>query len=299
MIKTGNTTDPRARDLDGRSIAPRAEQGQEFKCPGFGATYPAGNEYPAGHIACPWRIRDRHWCRLQDNRDTLRNLERYITRLEDEPLTEWNVEEQWRTAQRIGTLKALIAVDVAEHIAIKEKCDRLQLHATHKANAESKRGPWEFTLTYSPTKHGWSHDEAKAEMRSAIERLTRYYREEIEEFHAVGELTQAGAPHVHAWYRLDAGRRITSKNFRRAYPIWNERVKIGRGHEGGHHEPVKRQADFDGYIEKHLDTAWLDIHITNEPRNEEAHVPTEDDDASEDRTSLPPPSPRSAEPHDG
>lgn len=190
----------------------------------------------------------------------------------------WESDLEYWGTRYIEANALLIASDI-RHQQRKAYLERQDLHATNKANAESKRGPWEFTLTYSPKEHGWNSDQAKETMRSAIERLTRYYREEIEEFHAVGELTQSGQPHVHAWYRLDGGRRITTKSFRRAYPIWNERRKLGRGHEGGHHEPVVRTSDFDGYIEKHLDTAWLDIHITNEYRPQEAHVSEEDDEA--------------------
>jgi len=166
------------------------------------------------------------------------------------------------------------------------RCDaneRYQREVTNRRNAKAKLGPWEFTLTYSPTKHGWSVDEAKDAMRTAMERLTRYYREELEELHATGEYTQAGHPHVHCWYRLTGGHKITTKSFKRAYPIWNPNHKTGpRGHEGGHHEPVKRTSDFAGYVEKDLHTSWLTYNITNEPDETQANVSEAEDDASQD-----------------
>lgn len=188
--------------------------------------------------------------------------------------------------------------EATEHVTLAEEMQRKRtLHEQNRANAKSQLGTWEFTLTYSPKKHGWLASDAEDAMRTAIERLARYYADEIEEFHAVGERTQAGQPHVHAWYRLRGGRKMTTKNMRRAYPIWNERHKLGTGHEGGHHAPVKRTADFAGYIEKDLDTAWLIHNTTNEPRPEEASVPEEEDDhPSPDGTSG---SPTAAEPHDG
>lgn len=129
-------------------------------------------------------------------------------------------------------------------------------------NLKGELGPREFTLTYSKS---WFENDADAQhaMEVAIDRLTRYYKDEIIEFHAVGEYTKAGCSHVHGYYLLDGGRKITDKNFKRSWKYWNPRKKLGKGFEGGHHETVKRISDFAGYTEKHLEEAWLDIHITN------------------------------------
>lgn len=182
-------------------------------------------------------------------------------------------------------------IDAAtEHVRLAEEIIRKRtLHQQNKANALSKLGPWEFTLTYSPKEHGWMAEQAEEAMREAVERLCRYYADEIIEFHAVGERTQMGQPHVHAWYHLKGGRKITTKSFKRAYPIWNEKRKLGRGHEGGHHAPIKRTSDFAGYIEKDLDTSWLILNITNasEADVQEAHDQVEDE-SSQDGTASPP-----------
>jgi len=123
-------------------------------------------------------------------------------------------------------------------------------------------GPREFTLTYSPS---WfeTDEEAQRAMTLAIERLTKYYKKEIIEFNAVGEYTAAGASHIHAWYHLTGGRKITDKSFKRAYPRWNPKKKLGRGFEGGHHQTINRLSDFSSYIEKHLDEAWFNLSINN------------------------------------
>lgn len=161
----------------------------------------------------------------------------------------------------------------------------------HQRNKDKlHKGAWAFTLTYSPQKHGWNKEEAQEAMREAIKRLRHYYRHEIEEFDAVGEWTQAGYPHVHGHYRLHAGKRMTTKNFKRAYPIWNPNTKIGKGHEGGYHEPAKSDSDYSGYIQKDLDTTWLVVSTTHAPQtdvSQEAHDEVEEDDeasASPDAT---------------
>lgn len=146
----------------------------------------------------------------------------------------------------------------------KEIYDIRQQRAEHLANSQALQqqlGPREFTLTYGD--HFADEEEAKRVMTRAVDRLTRYYKDELIEFHAVGEYTKAGRPHVHGWYHLEGGLKITDKNFRRAYPPWNPKKKLGRGHEGGHHATIERVSDFYGYTEKHLEEAWLNINITN------------------------------------
>lgn len=176
----------------------------------------------------------------------------------------------------------------------------LAKRAAHAANiAKMHRGSWAFTLTYSPSKTGWSHEEAKEAMRVAIRRLVHYYRHEIVEFEAVGELTQAGAPHVHGHYTLHGGRKITTKNFRRAYPIWDPKTKVGTGHVGGYHKPATSTSDYTGYIQKDIDAAWLvETYPPNVDATEEAHLPEAegDDEAAPSCSDAPDSSP---EPHDG
>ena len=100
-----------------------------------------------------------------------------------------------------------------------------------------KLGAREFTLTYSPQ---WCDDATARElMIRAVERIMKYYRNEICELEVVGEITKSGQSHIHGYYLLDGGRKITDKNFKRAYKFWNPKKKLGRGHEGGHHEVVK------------------------------------------------------------
>lgn len=292
MTENDKRLTPAHADLDGRSLCPEPERGQEWtQC----------DRAVLGH----WSTCHHTWPHQCTHNENLEELARATAGFEKAShlvsgghLSYDEASLEYWASRRIHALAKAMRTQT-EHNAWKAHAEREHARATNKANAESKRGPWEFTLTYSPKEHGWNREEAKDAMRTACERLIRYYREEVEEFHAVGELTTSGQPHVHAWYKLDGGRRITTKSFKRAYPIWDEKRKLGNGHVGGHHAPVKRTSDFAGYIEKDLDTSWLILNITNAPEADvqEAHESEDEvDDASQDST---PGSPRDAQPDDG
>jgi hypothetical protein len=122
-------------------------------------------------------------------------------------------------------------------------------------------GAREFTLTYSPK---WCTDEeAKEGMITAINRLCGYYADEIVKLRAVGEVGSNGLSHIHCYYKLQKGLKITDKNFKRAWKHWNPKKKLGWGFEGGHHASVKNEADFLGYIDKEVDHAWFEKNVAN------------------------------------
>jgi len=121
----------------------------------------------------------------------------------------------------------------------------------------------EFTLTYS--KNWFDDDAAREAMRLALSRIGRYYAAQFVQFRAVGEVGSGGQSHIHCFYELEGGKKITDKNFQRAYPRWDTSIKLGKtGHQGGHHASVKDVAGFKAYIEKDLDTdAWLDLSLAD------------------------------------
>ena len=132
-------------------------------------------------------------------------------------------------------------------------------------------GPREFTLTYSPS---WFADnEARAKMEMAIDKLLRYHYNELETLRAVGEVGTNGLSHVHCFYKLKNGNKITDKNFKRAWPHWNPKKKMGKGFEGGHHATVKQESDFLGYIEKDIATSWLDKLFSHHLENASTQDP--------------------------
>lgn len=145
---------------------------------------------------------------------------------------------------------------------------RIIIASRPKNSYQKDLGPREFTFTYSPN-WKWSDDEARLRMKTAIEKIVKYYKHEFVQFRAVGEVGRNGLSHVHCLYELKGGLKITDKNFKRAYPMWNTSIKTGAtGHQGGHHANVRTLSDFHGYIEKELASAWLDIKIeSQEPTN--------------------------------
>lgn len=148
----------------------------------------------------------------------------------------------------------LDAYDFVTHMLLKQKLrpPRIPKKNRHELGAR------EFTLTYSPK---WFTDDfaAREAMREAMRKLIKYHQTQIINLRAVGEVGKNGASHVHCMYMLEGGRKITDKNFRRAWSYWNPDIKHGQGFQGGHHQSVKNTADFLGYIDKDIDTAWLEI----------------------------------------
>ena len=136
---------------------------------------------------------------------------------------------------------------------LKEQAAKQRKHASHELGAR------EFTLTYSPK--WFADDEARVEMKKAMNKLVKYYDGEIYKLRAIGEVGTNGLSHIHCFYQLHGGLKITDKNFKRAWKFWNPAKKLGWGFEGGHHANVKAASDFLGYIEKDVETAWFDMNV--------------------------------------
>lgn len=141
-----------------------------------------------------------------------------------------------------------------------------KLRQRRKAHAGYELGAREFTLTYSPK--WFSDEEARKQMSTAIKKIIKYYKDgdsRIVKLRAVGEVGSNGLSHVHCFYQLLGGVKITDKNFKRAYSPWDTKIKQGpSGHKGGHHANVRHHSDFLGYIEKEVNGAWLDITFPEE-----------------------------------
>jgi len=109
-------------------------------------------------------------------------------------------------------------------------------------------------------------------MKQAMNRLLKYYDGNIVKLRAVGEVGTNGLSHIHCFYKLEGGVKITDKNFKRAWPYWNPEKPLGRGFEGGHHANVKEESDFLGYIDKEILTSWFEINFPTEV------IPNDQDD---------------------
>lgn len=169
-------------------------------------------------------------------------------------------------AARIQDESDLAAQHLQTHIIIVRK-----KHAGHELGAR------EFSLTYSPK---WMDDaSARNQMIIAIGRLQKYYRNEIQSFIAVGETGKNGASHIHGYYLLAGGKRMTDKNFQRAWKYWNPKKTIGDGFEGGHHAIVKSESNFKGYIDKETNP-WYKYNHQNAEGKEDSNEAQDDPSSS-------------------
>jgi len=141
------------------------------------------------------------------------------------------------------------------HIRTHQLEPKVYRHAGHELGARI------FTLTYSPK---WFDDAtARNKMTTAIGRLLQYYKNEIVEFKAVGETGKNGLSHIHGYYLLAGGKKMTDKNFRRAWEHWNPAKPTGKdSFEGGHHANVKSESDYVGYIAKE-NNPWYEYNQNN------------------------------------
>lgn len=80
--------------------------------------------------------------------------------------------------------------------------------------------------------------------------LTNKPYEKATDWAYVLEHTDKGTPHIHGVYRTASGRRISSKYFKRYWPLWDEKVKLGHGFKGGYHSPARHAESYAAYLEK-------------------------------------------------
>lgn len=66
----------------------------------------------------------------------------------------------------------------------------------------------------------------------------------------VVEHTESGTPHIHGMYKTPSGRRIEQKYFKRYWPLWDEKIKLGHGFKGGYHQKARDEQCYDAYIQK-------------------------------------------------
>lgn len=113
------------------------------------------------------------------------------------------------------------------------------------------QGAFAFTLTKAPTDKQNTHD-----MINAVEKIMSQKSCPVEQYSWYLEykgLDDEGLPthpHIHGMYETASGGRIESKHFKRAWPIWDEKHKLGAGHRGGYHRPVRQDEGYSNYIKK-------------------------------------------------
>lgn len=225
------------------------------------ATQNLTEQAPCPHHSCPRGIAPWHWynysyCFPNGSKNAEERLE-YWEKKALSPLgCWWNCPICWE----MDSYRFQQIAIARDHIADREK----QLRKKMVKNGKHK-GYWELTLNYAPA---WYQDdiEAQAALRTALDRLMRYYKNDLTELRATGEFTKDRRAHLHVMYQLQNGGKFTDKNLKRAYPHWNAKVKIGKGNQGGHHAPVDNEADFRGYIEKDLHDSWFQLTYPNDQK---------------------------------
>lgn len=213
----------------------------------------------------------------------IRSAERVLTSLWDEKY-DWDEDVdmyrawEWTLAEwekKIGVL-----YDQREAVNVEIE----QIYAAKDEKQRRAPGAMAFTLTYS-TNWGWSDSEAREHMRTALSRIQHYYKNELLAFYAVGEVGKNGLSHVHGMYHLVGNRRVTTKNWKRAYPKWNPKVRVGMGYQGGYERPIADITNYQPYIEEDLHTAWVVVDTTNGTTEEEINPSVVQEEAHDEETS--------------
>lgn len=183
----------------------------------------------------------------------------YIVLFNDEHRDRMNLNERIKHDEEHEKVMDKIDWTATQNL-MNAKLMKARTDAKKNNHAGHELGAREFTFTYSPK---WMTDEeARETMRKAIAKLIKYYSDEVIQLRAVGEVGSNGLSHVHCFYKLRGGLKISDKNFKRAYKYWNPKKVTSRtGHEGGHHANVRVESDFQGYIDKDVEVAWMDVYF--------------------------------------
>lgn len=112
-------------------------------------------------------------------------------------------------------------------------------------------GKWAFTLTCSP-----SDGLTKDDLLKAVNKIMNQRSQQVKsyawyfEHKGIDDDGNYQHPHIHGMYELDSGGRIEAKHWKRAWPIWDEKKRLGQGFRGGYHRPVRSDEDYSDYIAK-------------------------------------------------
>lgn len=122
---------------------------------------------------------------------------------------------------------------------------RPPLKAAKQGNG-TYNGAFAFTLTKSPDDDLSEEDMIKAvrkimNQKSIPTKAFAWYLE-------YGDEDGKKHPHIHGMYETESGGMIETKHWKRAWPIWDPKTKLGNGFRGGYHRPVKHNECYNDYI---------------------------------------------------
>lgn len=118
---------------------------------------------------------------------------------------------------------------------------------THTGNG-AHQGMFAFTLTKST-----SDELSEEDMLKAVRKVMNQKSCPVKKFAwylEYGDPETKQHPHIHGLYETESQGRIEAKHFKRAWPIWDERAKLGKGFRGGYHRPVLSEEGYSDYIAK-------------------------------------------------
>ena len=112
-------------------------------------------------------------------------------------------------------------------------------------------GAFAFTLTKSP-KDSLTVSDMIAAVKKVLNQkscIVKKYSWFLE-YKGKDEAGLPAHPHIHGMYETVTGGRIEAKHFKRAWPVWDEKIKLGAGFRGGYHRPIKSDEAYSEYIAK-------------------------------------------------
>jgi len=129
-------------------------------------------------------------------------------------------------------------------------------HEEHGAPAPKKshtgngcyQGQFAFTLTKSP-----SDDMTEEDMIKAVRKVMSQKSCPVKKYAwylEYGDDEKKEHPHIHGMYETESLGRIETKQWKRAWPIWDPKHKLGKGFRGGYHRPVRDAESYSDYIKK-------------------------------------------------
>lgn len=128
--------------------------------------------------------------------------------------------------------------------------EQTQPRGKHEGNGTHK-GAFAFTLTKSP-----KDSQTVGDMLGAVKKLMSQQSCRVKkyawylEYKGTDDAGLPTHPHIHGMYETESGGRIEAKHFKRAWPLWDEKVRLGQGFRGGFHQPVKTEEGYTEYIKK-------------------------------------------------
>lgn len=113
------------------------------------------------------------------------------------------------------------------------------------------QGPFAFTLTKSP-----KDPQSIGDMLAAVKKIMRQGTKPVVKYawyyedKGVDEMGSPLHPHIHGMYETVDGGMIPTRQWQRAWPLWDPKTPMGAGFKGGYHRPVRSDEGYSNYIKK-------------------------------------------------